>query len=443
MSALTCKTLLDQFEGSTEYKLKTEIVKLKNKINECENKKNKTNSINSKIIILKNELDELQLRYENEKQVKTKLSQEFYKTFLKNDYQLLSQLPFQYSYTKSLIHNKVLKDFKIAYKDFLSGKRKAINYKKNFPLMVQAKDLGFKFDENSDNVYINYVFGIKFKIIKPTKKKYKNYLELNSVLDNVKNGIYIPQQCNLQFDDSNCLILNLTLEIPEKQKSEKVSGRIMGIDLGIKIPAYCAINDNPDIRKRIGDFDDYFRVSQDIKKRRRNLYRSLKYTKGGHGRDRKIQALARFENKQSNYNKTYNECVSAEVIKFAINNKVEQINIELLSLQKKKGRSMLGDWPYYQLGQMIKRKAEAVGIIVKYVDPYYTSQICNVCDHYEKGQREKQEEFICKSCGIKLNADYNAARNIAKSIKYVNNKEESEWYKQYKNKRKKEFESEE
>jgi IS605 OrfB family transposase len=275
----------------------------------------------------------------------------------------------------------------------------------------------------------------------------KNFNELQSVLDNIQNGIYKIKNSNIKFDDNDCLRLHLTMDIPEKEKSDKIPGRVVGVDLGIKIPAYCALNDNCFIKRWIGNFNDFMRVVQQIKNRRRSLQSSLKYTKGGHGRNKKLQALERFKNKQSNYTKTYNEFICSEIIKFAVKNKAEQINLELLSLQKKKGRSMLNDWAYYQLGMMIKRKAEELGIIVKFIDPYHTSQTCSICGHYEKGQREKQSEFICKNPNCKMynivvNADFNASRNIAMSTKYIEKEEESEWYKQYK-KENKELDNEE
>jgi IS605 OrfB family transposase len=434
MALTTSRALLEQFEGSEEYRIKIEIENIKKKIQKKEEKERNKEKINT----LKENLKEINNKYKEIKQNKSNFAKEFENMFLKNDYQTLTQLPFQYSYTKSLIHSKVKSDFKNMIKNgFLSGKIKATNYKNSFPLMIQAKDLKFEFDDDVSQTFISYlpmIARIKFKIIMPTKKRYKNYLELQHVLNNLKNGSYIPKQSNVQFDSDNKLILNLTMDIPEKKKSEKIPGRIVGIDLGIKIPAYCALNDNPDIKRWLGNFNDFIRISQRTKNKRRSLQISLKYTKGGHGRIKKLQALDRFKERQSNFHKTYNEYISSEIIKFAVKNKAEQINLELLSLQKKKGRSILNDWSYYQLGQMIKRKAESIGIIVKFIDPYHTSQICSICGHYEKGQREKQAEFICKKCNIKLNADYNAARNIAMSTKYIENKEESEWYKQYKNK---------
>ena len=72
-----------------------------------------------------------------------------------------------------------------------------------------------------------------------------------------------------------------------------------------------------------------------------------------------------------------------------------------------------------------------------YIDPYHTSQTCSECGHYEEGQRINQNEFVwknkeCKKVGEKVNADYNASRNIARSNKLVTRKEECQYYKEYK-----------
>lgn len=93
-------------------------------------------------------------------------------------------------------------------------------------------------------------------------------------------------------------------------------------------------------------------------------------------------------------------------------------------------------WSFFELQTMIEYKAKAVGIEVRYVNPYHTSQTCSFCGHYEKGQRINQETFICKNpectkgkgkqksdgtfAGI--NADWNAARNIALSKDFLDKK---------------------
>jgi len=50
---------------------------------------------------------------------------------------------------------------------------------------------------------------------------------------------------------------------------------------------------------------------------------------------------------------------------------------------------------------------------VEKVRPAYTSQRCSACRHIAAGSRESQALFRCAACGNTLNADVNAARNIA------------------------------
>ena len=53
------------------------------------------------------------------------------------------------------------------------------------------------------------------------------------------------------------------------------------------------------------------------------------------------------------------------------------------------------------------------GCVVK-VPAAYTSQRCGGCGHTESGNR-RERQFKCKSCGLKMHADHNAALNIMAS----------------------------
>ena len=68
---------------------------------------------------------------------------------------------------------------------------------------------------------------------------------------------------------------------------------------------------------------------------------------------------------------------------------------------------------------MIEYKAKSKGIEVRYIDPCFTSQKCSKCGYIDKENRETQEDFICKKCGFKLNADHNASINIARSKEFI------------------------
>ena len=78
----------------------------------------------------------------------------------------------------------------------------------------------------------------------------------------------------------------------------------------------------------------------------------------------------------------------------------------------KKTRKLIGRWAFRLLRTLLEYKAEALGKLVVYVDPSYTSQTCSCCGHIEKKNR-KGASFHCLKCGFSLNSDLNASRNIA------------------------------
>ena len=75
----------------------------------------------------------------------------------------------------------------------------------------------------------------------------------------------------------------------------------------------------------------------------------------------------------------------------------------------KRVRARLHRWAFRQLQDLVRYKAEAVGLRVEFVEPAYTSQTCNACGGL--GQRVKHR-FAC-SCGNLAHSDVNASRNIA------------------------------
>jgi IS605 OrfB family transposase len=93
----------------------------------------------------------------------------------------------------------------------------------------------------------------------------------------------------------------------------------------------------------------------------------------------------------------------------------DALALEDLSVKKGKrnGRRfnrMLGRWAFVQLQEFATYKFEERGKPVVLVAPQYTSQDCSRCRR--RGSR-KGSDFQCRKCGLRLNADLNAARNIA------------------------------
>lgn len=316
--------------------------------------------------------------------------------------------------SKSCITQKVKKDFNASLKNGLArGERTITNYKRTFPLMTRGRDLKFCYENEKDDILIKWVNKIVFKVV--LGRKDKNYLELRHTLNKVINKEYKVMQSSIYFDKNNKLMLNLTLDIPYNKDAEYVENRTLGVDLGLKYPAYVCLSDNTFIRQHIGESLELLKQRQQFRNRRKRLQQQLRNVNGGKGRNKKLSALNKLSDCERNFAKTYNHMISKRIVEFAKNNKCQFINLENLAKDGFKD-NILSNWGYYELQNMIEYKAERENIKVRYVNPAYTSQTCSKCKNIDKENRQTQEKFKCTKCGFELNADHNAAINIARAL---------------------------
>ena len=79
------------------------------------------------------------------------------------------------------------------------------------------------------------------------------------------------------------MFLLLVVKIP-KQEQQLDANRVVGVDLGINVPLYAALNDNEYGGLSIGSREQFLNVRMCFSRQKRELQRSLRNTtKGGHG----------------------------------------------------------------------------------------------------------------------------------------------------------------
>ena len=427
MTLLNTHNILNSYNTGSENKLNSQIQKLDNKIekNKIELKKedlkdSKLEKLNKSILELTKEKEKLQQEYLLATKYRSDIDEKLKDMYISDMYNVVQgQVNFKSKDMMSLVIQRAKKDFSNALRNGMArGERSLTNYKRNFPLMTRGKRwLKFEYDENSDDIFINWIHGIRFKVLLGYKKN-ENSIELRHTLHKVINKEYKICDSSMQFDRNDNLILNLTIDIPNNENKGYVNGRTLGVDLGIKYPAYVCLSDDTYKRKSIGCAEDFIRVREQIRVRRYRLQKQLNMVKGGKGRDKKLQALDRIKDVERNFVKTYNHMISKNIVKFA-----KQYNCEYIHLEKltKDGfpDMILSKWSYYELQNMIEYKADREGIKVRYVDPAYTSQTCSRCGNICKENRINQEKFKCVKCGFELNADHNASINISRSNNYL------------------------
>lgn len=295
-------------------------------------------------------------------------------------------------------------DFSNDFKDMYSGNRSARNYKRTNPIPIRARSFT-SFDGNTFILFPrnqNIKFGINYG-----KDKSNNRLTVQRVV----SGEYKFCDSSIKID-GNKLYLLMAIQ-HEKEGYSLNKDVVVGVDVGINFPAYVALNKGLQ-RSAIGSKRELLKHRTQIQARRRRIQSQLKLAKGGKGRDKKLSSLDRIRECERNFVRTYNHQVSKRVIDFALKHNAGLIRIEDLSGFKDTDGFILRNWSYHELQTMIEYKAGKYNIEIEKINPKYTSQTCSKCGHKEKENRESQSKFKCKSCGGEMNADYNAAVNIAK-----------------------------
>ena len=177
--------------------------------------------------------------------------------------------------------------------------------------------------------------------------------------------------------------------------------KVMGVDLGLKIPAVAVVEGG-----KTGFFGNG-RQNKFIKRQHRSMRRKL-------GRLKKLKAIRKRHDKEQRWMKDQDHKISRQIITFAKGNKVSTIRMEALSgirqtaRTSRKNENNLHTWSFYRLAQYIEYKAYLLGITVEYVDPKYTSQKCPKC-----GERNlaNDRKYKC-GCGYKAHRDRVGAMNI-------------------------------
>jgi putative transposase len=75
-------------------------------------------------------------------------------------------------------------------------------------------------------------------------------------------------------------------------------------------------------------------------------------------------------------------------------------------------------WWFNKVIRWLGEVLQEYGVKLHVVNEHGTSRQCSICDMNHENGRVKRGFYICENMGIKINADLNAARNIAKRVGY-------------------------
>ena len=98
---------------------------------------------------------------------------------------------------------------------------------------------------------------------------------------------------------------------------------------------------------------------------------------------------------------------------------IEDLNVRGMMKNKYLARD-ISNCSFSTIKTQIIRKATERHIVVRLVDRFYpSSKTCSNCDGYKSELKLKQRVFHCDHCRAKIDRDFNAALNIAKTDQYT------------------------
>lgn len=208
-------------------------------------------------------------------------------------------------------------------------------------------------------------------------------------------------ECDLGYR-GGALYLCATVDVADAPVNEQPTG-FVGVDLGI-----VNIATTSDGANWTGSH-----LNQ-VRHRNRCLRRKLQQ-KGTRSAKRLLAKRSGVEARFArDVNHRISTCIVAEAERTGRGIAIEDLDGILDRVRSRKPqRATLHSWSFHQLGSFIGYKAARAGVPVVYIDPAHTSQRCSGCGHTSRQNRPNQATFCCTSCGLSLQADWNAAVNIA------------------------------
>lgn len=211
----------------------------------------------------------------------------------------------------------------------------------------------------------------------------------------------------------------LTFNVEYENQVQELNDFSMGIDLGIKELAVVSCNNQQFVFHNINKS----KKMRDIKKKIQTVNRNMarKFTINGkqysHNYEKERLKLRKLYARQTGIRDNYLHQTTRKLV----NMKPKRVVMETLNVanmvKNKYLSSSIWEQKFYTFIQFMKYKCEDMGIEFIQVDRFYpSSKTCSCCGNIKKNLKLSDRTYKCECCGLEIDRDLNAARNLEKYI---------------------------
>ena len=202
----------------------------------------------------------------------------------------------------------------------------------------------------------------------------------------------------------------ISVLVEEEMAQIETSGKVVGVDFGVKDLAVCSngkVFENPRHIKR-------------AERRLARLQRELaRRTKGGANRKKTKAKLQRAHFDVANARQHTQHQISSYLTHKLRPSVIVLEDLNVSGMMKNHHLAQaIGDVGFYELRRQIEYKAQWCGIEVVLADMWYPStKTCSQCGAHKPEITLQHRVYHCDHCGLEINRDLNAARNLAALVK--------------------------
>jgi putative transposase len=203
-----------------------------------------------------------------------------------------------------------------------------------------------------------------------------------------------------------------SVELPDHELASRPDGRVVGVDLGIKSLAVLSTGQVvPNPRHLDGVLRALRRAGRQASRRRGPDRRT--HTAPSNRWRRTKERIAALHTRVGNARRDGLHKLSTRLVREHDTIVIEDLNVAGMVRNRRLARHIAG-LGVAELRRQLDYKTRDAGVRLVVADRWYpSSKTCSACGAVRAKLTLAQREFVCESCGARLDRDLNAARNLA------------------------------
>ena len=297
-----------------------------------------------------------------------------------------------------------------AFQRFFKGEAQFPRFKKKKNQNVKAY-----FPKNNAGDWTVERHRIKIPTLGWVKLKEFGYIPIGAMI----TGGTFSQKADRYF-------VSVTVQMPEVKRPSSTFSEGKGVDVGLKD---FAIVSNGDVYKNLNKSSAIRKLEKTLKREQRALARKLENkkkrgeksaTQGDSNIAKNVLRVQKLHQRLANMRNDYRAFIVSMLVKTKpAYITIEDLNVKGLMKNHHLSRA-IANQGFYDFKRKLTNACRKLGIELREVSRFYpSSKLCSHCGHKKTALSLSERIYVCASCGLVIDRDLNASRNLMQAKEYV------------------------